>query len=532
MIAGAVRHPGGRRSGARLALSVLLTCVATLVVGTAGARASTGSIEGTVTNLSKGEPLQGIAVTADGRGVLDGAITPSDGSFAIAGLPAGTYEVTVVDPGHNYVTVTEPEIVVEEGKATKLDVAMERGAAISGTVTNASSGVGLAGVSVTASNEVFDQTDTEEFGHYKMSDLPPGLYFVSFGLTDFVFQSTSVTLGEGEDGIVNAALAEEAKISGRVTSAVTHEGLAKIEVAAISETGRSASTSTNPNGEYTIDGLPTGSYTVRFRWEFSGEEVKEFEHAPRRIPKYITQYYNDQPSEATVNLVAATIEHTTSGIDAAMVPSAPVNTVLPAVSGTPNVSSVLSCSTGSWTGEPEVTLAAGWPLTNLFGYQWLRDGAAITGANSAGYTVQTSDESHSLACEVTATNDAGHTSATSNSLAVPAPVPVVSTSASTLVVLKHATKVPVTCAGATCTGSIDVVGQIADRKKHRTLMLATGSYSLAAGRREMTTLHLNGSGEKALAQARHHRIACKLVITVAGGKKIEKKVQVSLAVRR
>jgi hypothetical protein len=38
----------------------------------------------------------------------------------------------------------------------------------------------------------------------------------------------------------------------------------------------------------------------------------------------------------------------------------------------------------------------GWPLTSPFAYQWQREGAAIAGATSPAYLVQTADVGHSL----------------------------------------------------------------------------------------------------------------------------------------
>ncbi len=73
------------------------------------------------------------------------------------------------------------------------------------------------------------------------------------------------------------------------------------------------------------------------------------------------------------------------------------------------VGETLTCSSGSWTGSPPPT----------FTYRWEREGTVIAGATEAGYKVQAADEGHSVLCEVTATNSAGSTSATSASLKVP-----------------------------------------------------------------------------------------------------------------
>jgi hypothetical protein len=231
---------------------------------------------------------------------------------------------------------------------------------------------------------------------------------------------------------------------------------------------------------------------------------------------------------------------TTAGINAAMVPSVPTNTALPAVSGSPTVGSPLSCSSESWTGEPELPLATGWPLTSTFGYQWLLEGAPIVGATSDTFVIQAADVGHSLVCVVTATNDAGHASAKSASFAVVKPVPVVKVTSSTLVAFKGATKLSISCANASCTGVINAVETVVvkHRKGKRTvakkekLVLATASYSLAAGKTGTVTLYLTRAGEQKLTHASHHHLSPKVIVSVVGGKQVEQTVQLRLATRR
>ncbi len=89
----------------------------------------------------------------------------------------------------------------------------------------------------------------------------------------------------------------------------------------------------------------------------------------------------------------------------------PANTTLPQISGTPSVGQTLSCSQGSWTNFP-----------GSFGYQWLRDDAAIaTAATGVDYTVSAADAGHHLSCQVTAGNSAGSVMATSAAVGVPTP---------------------------------------------------------------------------------------------------------------
>ena len=90
--------------------------------------------------------------------------------------------------------------------------------------------------------------------------------------------------------------------------------------------------------------------------------------------------------------------------------AAPVNTLLPAISGVPAVGQPLHASTGTWTNTPV-----------SFAYQWRRSGSDIGGATSSDYTLVQADESTDITVTVTATNAGGSTPATSNASHIPGP---------------------------------------------------------------------------------------------------------------
>lgn len=77
--------------------------------------------------------------------------------------------------------------------------------------------------------------------------------------------------------------------------------------------------------------------------------------------------------------------------------AAPVNTVLPAISGTILVGETLSVTTGTWTGNPAPT----------YTYQWRVDGSDVVGATTNSYVLQAADEGFMVDCRVTATNSEG-----------------------------------------------------------------------------------------------------------------------------
>lgn len=121
------------------------------------------------------------------------------------------------------------------------------------------------------------------------------------------------------------------------------------------------------------------------------------------------------PAGVTLNAVSGTL---TAAIDAPLVTGAgPVvvsaddagtvdpltNTVLPAVSGTTTVGSILTGTSGTWTGTLPITYV----------YQWLRSGVPITSATASAYTLVTADVGALISLRVTATNPGGSSQATS-----------------------------------------------------------------------------------------------------------------------
>jgi hypothetical protein len=88
------------------------------------------------------------------------------------------------------------------------------------------------------------------------------------------------------------------------------------------------------------------------------------------------------------------------------IPTPPVNTVLPAISGSVQVGQALSADTGAWSGTQPIT----------FTYQWQRCSPScsnITGATSVSYVLQAADQGATIDVVVTGTNSVGNAPATS-----------------------------------------------------------------------------------------------------------------------
>jgi hypothetical protein len=80
----------------------------------------------------------------------------------------------------------------------------------------------------------------------------------------------------------------------------------------------------------------------------------------------------------------------------------PANSVLPVITGTLTVGSVLTASTGTWIGAAPI----------VYSYQWKVAGVNV-GTNQNTYTTVAGDATKTVTVDVTASNPAGSTLATS-----------------------------------------------------------------------------------------------------------------------
>ncbi len=156
-------------------------------------------------------------------------------------------------------------------------------------------------------------------GDYTISGLASGSYKVEFypgfgstnnylaqfynGKSVFAEASPVAVTAPNATGGINAELHAGGQISGVVSDAATHAPLAEVYVCAeeIAKFEVGGCAYTGANGEYTIAGLPSGSYAVQFDPLFGG---------------YLAQFYNGKSSFSEAQPVAVTVGSTTPGINA------------------------------------------------------------------------------------------------------------------------------------------------------------------------------------------------------------------------
>ncbi|KQW43991.1 hypothetical protein ASC77_21600 [Nocardioides sp. Root1257] len=218
--------------------------------------------------------------------------------------------------------------------------------------------------------------------------------------------ATNVPVTAGVTTTANAELA----VAGHVTGTVTGTGgvaVADVDVSAWQLVGddwhRTGVTRlTDDEGDYDLDGLPTGGFRLRF--------------AAPSGSGYVSEWWDDAWTVETATTVSVTGGATTSGKDVELSVDGPApaitNTALPTIGGTPQVGAALTGAVGSW--DPAGGLS--------FAYRWLVDGEPVAGATGTSYLPAAGDVGKTVRFEVTATRTGYHAgTATSGATAVVAP---------------------------------------------------------------------------------------------------------------
>jgi phosphatidylinositol-3-phosphatase len=128
--------------------------------------------------------------------------------------------------------------------------------AITGQVTDSSTGAAIAGATVSYSG---GSTTTDSSGNYTLSNVVPGTYTVTASATGHASRSSTVSVTSGNTATLNFQLTPTVPgaITGQVTDSATGAAIAG---ATVSYSG--GSTTTDSSGNYTLSNVAPGSYTV------------------------------------------------------------------------------------------------------------------------------------------------------------------------------------------------------------------------------------------------------------------------------
>lgn len=305
-------------------------------------------ISGKVSTSGDGGALSGVGVRIYGQQgqLVTTTFTDSSGNYSTVGLPGGDYRLefnpaSVLSGGstpylaeyyNDKVTLASANVITVAAPAnrTGVDVALERGAQITGTVSAAGMSMGLANVVVAiydSNGDFVTGTNTDSEGDYRTPGLRSGSYKLKFtpsplgSSRGYAFEyydnqpslklSTTVTVTAPEIlSDIDTELELGACIAGLVTAADGGKVLAGVVVIVSDSSGSEiGATATNAQGKYAIEGLPGGDYKVEFRPLFSsisGDHVGE--------------WYNDRLSEALADVVTLTAPAGRTDINAVLEP--------------------------------------------------------------------------------------------------------------------------------------------------------------------------------------------------------------------
>jgi 5-hydroxyisourate hydrolase-like protein (transthyretin family) len=348
-----------------------------------------GTLSGTVRD-SASDPVGGVRVEvleSNGGAYVSGTDSEADGGWSVGNLPAGSYLVRFVPSGMNLLDQYYPQAATQ---AAAQSVSLAAGAAVSGLDATLAPGSEISGTDgldfsyvsiLEPSGALVAKILTNGSGEYEALGLPEGSYVVRFEplsyqnyLPEYYKEATTLAsatvlsvsptapatgidaLDEGRVGFEGGA-----QITGTVTSE-SGQKLAGVQVRAYGagETVAAGAT-TIANGDYTLVGLPAGSYRLEFQ--------------PEAGLDYATGYYKQTSSLADATAVALTERQSLSAVDETLAPGG-------------EIEGTVTDRAGAGLGGVEV-LALGSAGEALAQGTSAPDGAyAIAGLPSGGYRVE------------------------------------------------------------------------------------------------------------------------------------------------
>lgn len=225
------------------------------------------ALNGTIIGAGFG-PLQNAVVRlSDTTGVeVASAITNVLGQYSISGIVPGHYTISVT--AANFQSASRGiDLAPNETETDDFSLAINP-ATIQGTVTN-TSGNPISGANVEVLNEtgiVIASTTTNGAGSYVLNNLAGGTYRVRFSASNFGIQLLGMTLTAGQTTTMNAELTPNpGTLAGTVRDDFSNIPLSGASIRVLNASGIAiAERISNGGGQYVVNQLPPGTYSVAF----------------------------------------------------------------------------------------------------------------------------------------------------------------------------------------------------------------------------------------------------------------------------
>lgn len=232
-----------------------------------------GRIEGRVVEQQGSRPVTQFTVAAEPRGGgprfpgSSRSFTASDGRFTLEDVAPGSFDVHVTSPG--FVRATTSAVEVAEGKATTVEVAVERAGSVAGRVT--AGGRPVAGAAIITAGEqrmrVPQAKQTDANGEYVIDTLPAGTHELTVRREGYVSRTITVNVAVGRETRGDVELSRGRELQGRVVDSAGRP-VAGAEVsysAGAAYTSRNPPLTTDADGAFRIEGLEETVYSISAR---------------------------------------------------------------------------------------------------------------------------------------------------------------------------------------------------------------------------------------------------------------------------
>jgi RHS repeat-associated protein len=166
-----------------------------------------GSLGGTITRTSGGTALAGATVQAVLTGIVKGsAISAANGTYSIASLDPGTYDVRITATGFS--SELRQGVAITSSSTTTVDVAMSVPGGVSGKITQIDGTTPIVGAAVTVYSGPFQKgsATTNGTGDYTIQALHPGAYTIQAANVGYRTKEQGTVVAENATTTVNLSL--------------------------------------------------------------------------------------------------------------------------------------------------------------------------------------------------------------------------------------------------------------------------------------------------------------------------------------
>jgi protocatechuate 3,4-dioxygenase beta subunit len=293
-----------------------------------------GSISGTVVAADGRTPIPGAQVSLNPEGdtqfgfANNSARSDGSGNFIFDHLQAGRFRVIAQSSDGR--TTNQEVVLANSQRMTGVLLQMAVGTLLQGTVSGLPAGR-LGGVRVTASAPNYnDSATTDDSGKYTLQNVPSGAVRLNATTSNVSGRSTAVNV-DIPDGATqftaDIVFQGASRLSGRVSrgaTALSGVMVNAIPVAPAANTGAGrVSGQTDDNGQYDLEGLSDGDYTValfgqsvsyRKTFTVSGDTPGDIQLPTIQVTGMVTEAGSGEPLDsATVQLQAQASGAPTAG---------------------------------------------------------------------------------------------------------------------------------------------------------------------------------------------------------------------------